>query len=47
MKKKVVQERKTFGFKAEFDKEEEDRRGARKGRGVMLYKLMYRVDNVG
>ena len=46
MKKKVVQERKTFGFKAEFDKEE-DRRGARKGRGVMLHKLMYRVDNVG
>ena len=46
-KKNVVQERKISGFKAKFDKEEEERRGAREGRGVMLYKLMYRVDNVG
>ena len=46
-KKKVVQERKTSGFKAKFDEEEKERRGAREGRGVMLYKLMYRVDNVG
>ena len=46
-KKKVVQERKTSGFKAKFDKEEGERRGAREGRGLMLYKLMYRVDNVG
>ena len=46
-RKEVVQEKKTSGFKAKFDREEMGRRDAREGRGVRLYKLLYRVDNVG
>ena len=43
----VVQTRKTSGFKSKFDRVEKGRREAREGRGVSLYKLLYRVDNVG
>ena len=46
-KREVVQAMKTSGFKAKFDREEASRSEARKGRGGMLYKLIYRVDNVG
>ena len=46
-KKEVVQAKKTSGFKARFDREEMGRREARDGRGMRLYKLLYRVDNVG
>ena len=45
-KREVVQAMKTSGFKAKFDREEVSRREVREGRGGMLYKLIYRVDNV-
>ena len=38
---------KTSGIKAKFDREEVSRREARERRGERLYKLIYRVDNVG
>ena len=46
-KREVVQALKTSGFKSRFDREEASRREAREGRGERLYKLLYRVDNVG
>ena len=46
-KREVVQALKTSGFKSRFDREEASRREVREGRGGMLYKLLYRVDNVG
>ena len=46
-KREVMQAMKTSGFKAKFDREEASRREVREGRGGMLYKLLYRVDNVG
>ena len=46
-KKEVVQARKTSGFKARFDREEMGRREAREGSDVRLYKLLYRVGEVG
>ena len=45
--REVIQARKTSGFKSKFDRVEKGRREAREGRGVRLYKLLYRVDNVG
>ena len=44
--REVVQAKKTSGFKSKFDREEKGRNKAREGRGVWLYKLLYRVDNV-
>ena len=44
--REVVQARKTSGFKSKFDREEKGRREDRYERGVRLYKLLYRVDNV-
>ena len=44
--REVVQANKTSGFKSKFDREEKGRNKAREGRGVWLYKLLYRVDNV-
>ena len=46
-KREVVQAMKTSGFKAKFDREEASRREAREGRDGRLYKLLYRVGNVG
>ena len=45
--REVVQANKTSGFKSKFDREEKGRNEAREGRAVWLYKLLYRVDNVG
>ena len=42
-----MQAEKTSCFKARFDREGMGRREAREGRGVRLYKLLYRVHNVG
>ena len=39
--------RKTSGFKKGFDEVEKERRRDRQGRDERLYKLLYRVDNVG
>ena len=46
-KREVVQKKKTSGFKKGFDEIEKERRVDRQGRDERLYKLLYRVDNVG
>ena len=45
-KRELVQARNSSGFKVKFNREEVSRREAREKRYVMLYKLIYRVDNV-
>ena len=46
-RREVVQKKKTLGFKKGFDEIEKERRIDRQGMDERLYKLLYRVDNVG